>query len=483
MNDIVSEVGQSSAPPAFRAGFALPLLILLIVALGFAVVACAYWPGVMIDDARWQYQQAVDNSYEDWHPPLMAWIWRRMAFAVPGPAPMLLLQLLLYWGGIGLIAWWAYRRGERGLAVAIACAGWLPAPLALSGAVLKDVLMAGFLLCASGMLLCRTFVQGNAWRAGVTFGSILCLFVAAALRLNAVFACVPLLLAALPPQFTRTIVRGVLTTVLGTAAFLATGPAVSRLVQAENTKVNLSLMIFDIGGITERSGFNQFPDLGVRDPVRVNHQCYDPKAWDSYSTWAKRPCPIGFERFDALVDEGDVSVTRLWLNAIATHPMAYAEHRLDHFNRSAWFLVPPNSEPVAWSQSAPNPWGFQVRQNSLLAAVSRYANGAGATPFGWPIFWISIALAVLIASRSAASGPRAIAASAFLYGMSYLAVGVAVGLRYYFWTISGAALAALALAVELRASGARIGGGRLLASSAAVAITTLLAIAARMTLP
>ena len=67
--------------------------------------------------------------------------------------------------------------------------------------------------------------------------------------------------------------------------------------------------------------------------------------------------------------------------------------------------------------------------------------------------------------------------------MSYLAVGVAVGLRYYFWTISGAALAALALAVELRASGARIGGGRLLASSAAVAITTLLAIAARMTLP
>src|SRR6185369_2134282 len=130
-----------------------PLLIFVILALGFAVVAYAYWPGVMIDDARWQYQQAVDNAYEDWHPPLMAWIWRRMAFVVPGPAPMLLLQLLLYWVGIGLVAWWAYRRGERGLAIAIACAGWLPAPLALSGVVLKDVLMAGFLLCAAGMLL------------------------------------------------------------------------------------------------------------------------------------------------------------------------------------------------------------------------------------------------------------------------------------------------------------------------------------------
>ena len=128
------------------------LLIIAIAAMGFALVAHAYWPGVMIDDARWQYQQSVDNSYEDWHPPLMAWVWRRLAFIMPGPAPMLLLQLLLYWAGIGLIAWWAYRRGQRGLAVAIACAGWLPAPLALTGTVLKDVLMAGFLLVSTGLL-------------------------------------------------------------------------------------------------------------------------------------------------------------------------------------------------------------------------------------------------------------------------------------------------------------------------------------------
>ena len=53
-----------------------PLVLWTIAGLGFGVVACAYWPGVMIDDARWQYQQAVDNAYEDWHPPLMAWTWR-----------------------------------------------------------------------------------------------------------------------------------------------------------------------------------------------------------------------------------------------------------------------------------------------------------------------------------------------------------------------------------------------------------------------
>src|SRR6476646_6318271 len=80
-----------------------------IVIVGFGLIAYGYWPGIMIDDARWQYQQAVDNAYEDWHPPLMAWVWRRLMFIEPGPAPMLLLQLVFYWLAIGLIASWAYK--------------------------------------------------------------------------------------------------------------------------------------------------------------------------------------------------------------------------------------------------------------------------------------------------------------------------------------------------------------------------------------
>ena len=186
---------RAEVPSATEGGhLLLPLLILASSRSASALVAYAYWPGVMIDDARWQYQQAVDNSYEDWHPPLMAWVWRRLAFIVPGPAPMLLLQLLLYWVGIALIAWWAHRRGQRGLAVAIACAGWLPAPLALTGTVVKDVLMAGLLLCATGLLLCRNSLRGETARVAVMAAVDACLFAAAALRLNAVFACLPLLL-------------------------------------------------------------------------------------------------------------------------------------------------------------------------------------------------------------------------------------------------------------------------------------------------
>lgn len=453
------------------------VLILAILMLGFALVAFTYWPGVMIDDARWQYQQSVDNEYEDWHPPLMAWIWRRLMFVMPGPAPVLLLQLLLYWAGIGLVAWWAYRRGERGLAVAIAAAGFLPAPLAISGAVLKDVLMAGCLLCATGLLMWR--------RRAATVAAIVFLFVAAALRLNALFACLPLLLAALPASLTRTKLRAGASAIAGAVALLAIGPAVSALVQAEDTKVDLSLMIFDLGGITEHSGVSVLPDFGVHDAVAANHRCYDPNEWDSYSTWAKRPCPVGFDKFDALVDEGDVDVRAVWLRAILRHPVAYAEHRLDHFDRSAWFLVPSGPAFTAWSRSVPNPWGFQVRPNTLLSMVSGYADAAGATPLGWPIFWIAVALAALLVSLSteASAAARALAGSAFLYGVSYLFTGVAVGMRYYFWTIIAAALAVLVLAVELRAERKHVHRGTTIVAGAIVTLPTVMAIVARLTSP
>jgi len=76
-----------------------------------------------------------------------------------GPAPMFVLQLLLYWMGIALIAGWANKRGRPGLGVALACVGLLPAPFALTGAITKDGLMAGFLGCAAGLLLGVTWVR------------------------------------------------------------------------------------------------------------------------------------------------------------------------------------------------------------------------------------------------------------------------------------------------------------------------------------
>lgn len=457
-------------------------IVIAIAALGATLVFIAYWPGIMIDDARWQYQQVVDNAYEDWHPPLMAWIWRHLTVIANGPAPMLALQVLLYWAGFALIATSAVKRGHKGLALALALFGFLPATFALSGSVTKDALMDGILLASSGMILWRPLVQAPAARVGLSLGAIALLLVAAALRFNAFFACLPLALVALPRRFTRTKPRLLLSIILAAAAFVMTGPAISALLQAEKTDVELSLIIFDLGGITEHSGASQFPDLHVKDPVAVNHRCYDPYGWDSYSDWATRPCPLGFDPLQALIDNGDFDAKTWWVRSISAHPIAYLQHRLTHFNLSSWFLVPSGPDFTAWSQSVPNPWGFRVGENGLLIFITKVADGAAMTPIGWPIFWISIALAALTAGLMARTirEPIAIAASACLYGAGYLVVGVATGIRYYLWTFDGAAVAALIIGSELWRRRSELRRRPVVIPAGIAIVPTLMAIASRI---
>ena len=470
-----------SAPDQYSRRTAIAFIV-GIITLGFGLIASAYWPGIMIDDARWQYQQAVDNSYEDWHPPFMAWVWRRLMFLQPGPAPMFLLQQTLYWSAIGLIAFWAYRRGRPRLGVALAFVGWIPAPLALTGTITKDCLMSGLLGCASGLLLWRE-VAGSRWVHASLAGIVMTLLLlAAALRFNAFLACVPLALAALPQSITRTKPRVVLAALCATLLFLGVGPVVARLVQAEDMDVQLSLIIFDLGGITEHSGTSAFPDMGVKNPVAVNHGCYDPEQWDGYSSWAKKPCPLGFDRIQSLVDDDDFDPRSAWVNAVLAHPIAYAEHRLAHFNVSTGFLVGESPHFTAWSQSVPNPWGYQVRQNSALKGITAVANSASGTPIGWPIFWISVGLAACVVALWLRLDPVivAIAASSSLHGLGYLIFGVATGMRYHFWTVSGAALAAVLTAAHCLSRDAPRGALRVAASI--VAVPTIMAIAARLAL-
>jgi hypothetical protein len=261
-----------------------------------------------------------------------------------------------------------------------------------------------------------------------------------------------------------------------------TGPAISALLQAEKTDVELSLIIFDLGGITEHSGVSQFPDMHVPDPVAVNHLCYDPYGWDSYSDWAKKPCPLGFDPLQALVDDGDFDAKAWWVRSITAHPIAYLQHRLIHFNLSSWFLVSGGPDFTAWSQSVPNPWGFRVGDNGLLNFITRVTDDAATTPIGWPIFWISIALAALVAGLIARSRrePIAIAASAFFYGAGYLVVGVATGIRYYIWTFNGAAIAAFVIGSELWRRRLELRRGSIVIAAGIAIVPTLMAIASRI---
>lgn len=427
---------------------ALPLSLAALAAA--ALTAFAYWPGLMSWDPVRQYGEALSGEIDDWHPPAMQWVWRQLIRIQPGPVAMLLLQLALYWGGLVILAGAAWKRRRTGLAWALLGCGLWPLGLALTGMILKDCLMTGALLVATGLLACR----GGALPR-VLAGALL--IFAATLRFNAFTACLPLLVALLPRSWWSNWPRLLATGLVATVALMAAMPVANRLIGARPSGVELSLVLFDLGGITERAGVSVFPEeLEMADPVRVNHRCYRPNKWDSYSDWVEPECPLGFTAWNDNVDPGQVRPYPFWLRAILAHPVAYAGHRLHHFaiNTRLLPLADAIERPVP-EKAAPNPWGFHVTPNPAMRAVDALAMATAHTPLGWPIVFIALALGVVVASRGlpGARPIAPIALSSLFYGCGYLMFSVAAELRYHLWTELAALIATALLVDELKGSG------------------------------
>lgn len=457
----------SIAPPA------------LVMAAGMTATGFAYWPGLMTWDAVRQYDQAISGAFDDWHPPAMEWLWRQLMPLHAGPAPMLLLQLTLYWGGLALFAGWALRGQRRGLAVALAACGLLPIALALTGAVLKDCLMAGALLSATGLLAWQSPEQApERWpvvRSMIATLAIVLLILAATLRFNAFLAGVPIFVALMPAVMRRGLMRLVGTSAIAAIVLILALPVANRLIGAQSSGVEMSLVIFDLGGITEHSGVNAFPTLAVADPVSVNHQCYSPVKWDPYSWWVDAPCPIGFEAVRSALAAQHQSPYLFLAKAAMAHPLAYTAHRLAHFNINTRFLVHDEIERPVQVDSAPNEWGYATHPNAILSAIDHVAVASADTPVGWPIVWLALAAGILAIAGQLPSRRIIvpIALSALLYGLGYGLFSVAAELRYHLWTMVATAIA-LTIAVADLAGGTTVSRQRILwAAAPAMVVTTL----------
>ena len=452
-----------------------PSLIGVAIAAGLAMAAAAqvtaFWPGVMVWDAIRQYHQALGGHYDDWHPPAMNWLWRQLGAVAAGPAPMLMVQAALYWGGFALLAVAAWRARRPRLAAAVAACALLPVPYLLVGTVLKDSLMAGGLVFAAGLIAVRR--PGD---RGVGVLAAAMLVATATLRFNAVPACLPLAAMLAPPAWRRTWPRlgGVL---LVSAGMLAAAlPLANRALHAERSGVELSLVAYDLGGITRFARVDAFPPVGVADPVAINARCYTPVSWDVYAWWGPAPCPIGFETLRDSFTASHISPTAWWLRQIAAHPFAYAEHRLAHADHNLRLWVHDADLPTVSLESDPNPWGFHVRASGLRRAIDAIAVASLATPLGWPICWLAVAAACLVVRPRGPGLAVPLAWSAVLYALSYVPLSVASEVRYHDCTMIAAALAAVLTLADARG----VASWRWWSAAALIGVTLAVASLARL---
>jgi hypothetical protein len=447
-----------------------------ILGLGLAL-SLSFWPGIMAWDSGRQYTQALSGKFDDWHPPLMEAIWRCLVPLMPGPAPMLVLQLGLYGVALGALAWRSRQRPRE--ATWLAATSLFPPTLLVMATILKDALMAATLL-AGFVLLLRFGETGSRLARWTGAGLVL---LASCLRFNAFLPGLPLLLLALPADWTKDRGKAALAIAAAFLALLLAMPAANRLLRAERSGVELSLVIFDLGGITAHGGGNAFPPMPVTNPVAVNRTCYKAERWDSYSWWVDPVCPIRFVTVQDAFVRRRINPVRFWIAAILTHPIAYASHRLEHWNIASQFLV--TSTTVRWITSAsdPNVWNYRVAPNPLNRLVIAGAWLVNTTPLGWPCWWLALSFAlVLLGWRLNQARPMlALAVSALLCDLGYVFFSVAAELRYYCWSMMAALIAAVLFAGCWQETpvAMRPGRARQIAAAAPLVLVTVLGLAWR----
>ncbi len=454
--------------PAARAGLAAALLCLAMLAL--------FWPGIAMFDSLVQYRQILAGSYDDWHPPAMARLWSLFQGWWDGQAPMFLLQMLLYWLGLGLFAAALARAGAWRASIGVLLLGAWPPFAGWQAGVIKDAQLAGALLAAVGM--------GGWWRLAdrpiPRWGAamiVLLLVYATLVRINAVFATVPLAFGLFGRSAWRAPLRRGAVMLVAMVAVLAVSPLVNhRLLGAEASDVGNSLLVYDLAGIAHHAGPEAVPALPVAAWRKAEAQrCITPVQWDPLGN----RCSFVADGLVAAEPGRQLAIT--WAATIARHPLAYAGHRLSHWNATMRWLLPrhfPSAEPPAASEE--NDLGL-VSPAPRIGAFQHLAGTLAESPIGTPMLWFVAALGVLaLAWRGNDSRSRlavTLALSAVLTELAFLVVSVASDYRYHLWAMLATGLAlSLALRVEVPRRGPRV----LLAALVLVAASSL---AARIVLP
>jgi hypothetical protein len=409
-----------------------------------------WFPGESGPDSESQFAQAVAGQLDDWHPPIMAWLWSIFRLLADGAAPMFCFQVVLYWLGFGLIAITLARAGRTLAAWAMLGVALLPPLLRLNVVLLKDVGMAVTFLSAFAALFWYR-MQDREVPAAVAAISLVLLFYGALVRANAVFAVAPLFVYMVRPQWLGRPWRLLAVSI---PVALALVPAANlfnhRVLRAEPLGVIRSLQTFDITGIAFYSD-----DLTVFGPDNSFTReevtgCYEPWGWDSLSPWGEcrffwnrlavsRDLQGVIENLDArsvMGAEPNPDLLDLWVAAIIRHPLAYVTHRLANF--SSEMTAPPFLNFNAKMMAPP----YRVLYDVVTAPALWLAIGAG--------WLVQLASARSLRRSTSTDAALALVLSSLPYSFAYLIIGVATESRYLFWSLIAIFAALVISAPELR---------------------------------
>lgn len=410
---------------------------------GWLVFMAYAHPGYMTYDSSQQLQEARTGVFGDWHPPVMALIWRWVDAIHSGPLGMLVLQSVSFLVGAFLL----FRRYLAVVAAAVAATALLLfPPVGTTLAVIwKDSQMLAFLMLGTALLV------GDNRRA--QFAGLAVLVLATAMRHNAfsiTFALIVLLFRW--GGVHRTLVRYAIAVAMWLVVTSASFLLDRALTDKQTHPWHSSLAMFDIVGTlryapdlpdTETAPMLAGTPLQVQgDLQRKAKAVYDPFA-GVFEIMAS-----GYMRQPTNAQERH-AVARAWRTLVTHYPTAYLRHRLRAFRE----LLQLTHRDKQWVWAGFDRWsGVQHSPGAVQRWLVDIGQRSGRTWLMRPYFYLLLLLVLLpFCFRAQSSLPLALSLSAIGSELALFFLSPTPDFRYSIWlTTSAFVVPILLVAIRYR---------------------------------
>ncbi|MFF3317704.1 hypothetical protein ACFYV5_19645 [Streptomyces sp. NPDC003035] len=426
--------------------------------------ALLFSPGFLSLDSSDQLQQALGKQpMTDWHPPVMALLWRGLIEVTGRPGALAALQSAVLWAALWTIAWrvWA-RTGKRVGSLAVLAIGLAPFVINFTGVVWKDVQMAFVLLAACAVAFVARDLPADRTRTRWALLVLGVLFIAYALlvRKNAVLAGIPvfyLLVRSLWPATGRR--RWLISAGALIAAFAVASGTVSAVAKPTETRQFSQILLDDLVHVLTVDEVRVAAGKAATTPdfqqamVVTAERCLPEKNLsDAYWRCYPRDRAAGLADLGRHADE----LTSMWISEIPGRLPQYAEYRLQVFSKVLF-----QGRYTFQNGSLDNIPGIGEPDERRTAILRYYVVGMGQDlPIlfaGW--FWLAVGLTLTFRpGRGQYAMPiRVLGISAVAYFAGYLPTVPAGDFRYFYWPAIAGTLSVLLFWLG-RTKAARAGG-------------------------
>lgn len=314
---------------------------LLVTVVFFTALLLAYvtfFPGAMTKDSVVQLYQATTGDYSDWHPPIMAFVWRVILHTPLGLGGMLFFQLLMLWSACFCFYIWGRLNNYR-YSIVFLFIPLFPWVINFEFVIWKDVGLAYSWLLSIGLAL--IYDQNKKHSIFILFLIIAFFIYGFLVRGNAAAAAVfllPFLAAVIMKRTSIKIFFMCLVTVVLTFYFLP--KLTNHALSASNSKPMVYLMMDDVVAL-------KLKGKGVEDSVFSINEI---DAMRNCSRLQRNKVGAGIcniSKMKHLVKYNYADLKTEWITVISDNPIDYVLYRLSAFRE---FLRMPMDEPYYASE-------------------------------------------------------------------------------------------------------------------------------------